>query len=136
VRRVVSFPLLVPPRVTNNTAHFSENWGGVSIFPFLGGNVLSIAFGRNLDAHETPSDSSNLPTDVQQSASAHQCLVGRECYVQSLYWNLLACTIALCLSVWAGKRDWSHSRSQLRGQMDIVGWETAGEVIGSEDLDS
>ncbi|KAF5352104.1 hypothetical protein D9757_013761 [Collybiopsis confluens] len=32
--------------------HFSENWGYLSLSPLLGGNIFSVAFGRNLDAHE------------------------------------------------------------------------------------
>ncbi|KAI0368451.1 MFS general substrate transporter [Pilatotrama ljubarskyi] len=38
--------------------HFSENWGFVSLSPMIGGNILSIAFGRNLDAHGTDDDAS------------------------------------------------------------------------------
>ncbi|EJD32332.1 hypothetical protein AURDEDRAFT_132169 [Auricularia subglabra TFB-10046 SS5] len=31
--------------------HFSQNWGFTSLSPLLGGNIFSLAFGRNLDAH-------------------------------------------------------------------------------------
>lgn len=133
----VGSPLLLHSSVINgHAAHFSENWGWISIFPVLGGNLLSIAFGRNLDAHESSPDSSPMPPRAWQPTSAHQCLAGRECYVQSLYWNLWACAIAIGLSIWAGRRDWLHwqRRSQL-GEMGIVGWETTGEAIESEDLD-
>ncbi|KAI0254187.1 hypothetical protein BJV78DRAFT_1185977 [Lactifluus subvellereus] len=111
--------------------------GWFSVFAVLSGNILSIAFGRNLDAHAPSPDSSPMPPGVSQPTSAHQCLAGRECYVQSLYWNLWACAIAVGLLIWAGRRDWLHwqRQSQLGEQMDIVGWETAGEDIGSEDLD-
>lgn len=33
-------------------AHFSENWGFLSLSPLVGGNLFSIVFGRNLNAHE------------------------------------------------------------------------------------
>ncbi|KAH7106945.1 MFS general substrate transporter [Auriculariales sp. MPI-PUGE-AT-0066] len=31
--------------------HFSMNWGMASLSPLFGGNIFSLAFGRNLDAH-------------------------------------------------------------------------------------
>jgi hypothetical protein len=123
--------------IDRHIAHFSENWGGISVFPVLGGNLLSIAFGRNLDAHEPPTDSSRLPPGVLRPTSTHQCLLGRECYKQSLYWNLLACGVALCLTVWAGRRDYLHLQqgTQLGAQMNVVEWEV-GETDGSEESDA
>lgn len=77
-------------------AHFSENWGLVSLAPLLGGNLLSLAFGRNLDSHIP------APSDSQSTA---QCLIGVECYVASLHLTVGACIVALVLAVWAGLRD-------------------------------
>jgi len=116
-------------------AHFSENWGIVSVFPILGGNLFSIAFGRNLDAHETPNESSLMLSRAPPSINAHQCLAGRECYVRTLYMNVGACLVALCLSLWAGRRDWLdwQARSQHMERVNIVEWEDAGEGVESED---
>jgi hypothetical protein len=115
-------------------AHFSENWGIISVFPILGGNLFSIAFGRNLDAHETPE--SSLLSRALPLFSPHRCLSGRECYVQILYLNVWACVVALCLSVWAGRRDWLdwQTRGQRVEQTSTVVWED-GEVV-SEDSDA
>ncbi|KAI0666143.1 major facilitator superfamily domain-containing protein [Trametes maxima] len=134
--------------------HFSENWGFVSLSPMLGGNVFSIAFGRNLDAHGTdddaspagngtslasvltalssitpnptptiiPSALSPLPTATSTSTlsdiharggvpSAHHCIVGRECYVDSIKMTTAACCIALALGIYA---TWHDLRKQRR----------------------
>ncbi|KAI0301892.1 major facilitator superfamily domain-containing protein [Multifurca ochricompacta] len=106
-------------------AHFSENWGIISVFPVVGGNLFSLAFGHNLDAHELP---------ALQPASAHQCMAGRECYVRSLYLNLGACMVALGLSVWAGRRDWSdwQRRQQHRERMNVPEWVAAGKPLGQK----
>jgi len=115
-------------------AHFSENWGVISVFPVLGGNLFSIAFGRNLDAHEPPAEATATPSP---SIAATRCLDGRECYVQILYLNIWACVIALALSFWAGRRDWLHwqGQGQPGERMNTVVWEDSGEAVGPEDLD-
>ncbi|TFY68862.1 hypothetical protein EVG20_g3394 [Dentipellis fragilis] len=104
-------------------AHFSENWGYVSLAPIVGGNLFSIAFGRNLDAHDPPAPANttiNANANANANAttpalfarggigfdSSHQCLDGRACYVASLYFTLLATVVALGLGVWAGWRDY------------------------------
>lgn len=114
-------------------AHFSENWGVISVFPVLGGNLFSIAFGRNLDAHEPPAEATTIPSPL---IAATQCLDGRGCYVQTLYVNIWACVIALGLSFWAGRRDWLHwqGRDQPGERMDTVGWGGRGEAA-AEDSD-
>ncbi|KIK95475.1 hypothetical protein PAXRUDRAFT_378249 [Paxillus rubicundulus Ve08.2h10] len=73
-------------------AHLSENWGYTALAPLIGGNLFSLMFGRNIDAH------AELPSE-------HQCFDGRECYVDSLKVTMVACVISLGLSVWAGMRD-------------------------------
>lgn len=89
-------------------AHFSENWGVISLSPLIGGNLFSLAFGRNLDAHAEPeiqtrsmarSVISTIFRRAGSSASLHQCFQGRECYVSSLYMAAFACTFALVLSI-------------------------------------
>lgn len=104
--------------------------------------MFSLAFGRNLDAHDPP-EASNVALNGTQpltraglpSASAHQCLDGRDCYVASLHLTLVACVIALGLAIWAGRRDWKDRQErQERGErMNEVVWEGAGEVAGAED---
>jgi len=112
-------------------AHFSENWGIVSVFPVLGGNIFSIAFGRNLDAHAPPEGSS---PNVLPTSSERQCLAGRECYTQTLYLNLWACVIVLCLAIWAGRRDWVDW--QERGErVKPAEWEDAEELVRSGSSD-
>jgi hypothetical protein len=106
-------------------AHFSENWGYISLSPLVGGYIFSIAFGRNLDAHEArvqvvtlepqPATSedhiqSTLRTLAKRLEPGGQCLVGRECYVQSLYLTIGGCCVALLLSAWAGWRDRRRKR--------------------------
>ncbi|OJA21335.1 hypothetical protein AZE42_07120 [Rhizopogon vesiculosus] len=90
-------------------AHLSENWGYVSLSPLLGGNLFSLMFGRNLDAHAPDDDSStHSPLSLIKRAGPpndHQCFDGRECYVSSLYVTVGACLFALVLSAWAGIRD-------------------------------
>jgi hypothetical protein len=115
-----------------SVVHFSENWGIISVFPVLGGNLFSIAFGRNLDAHESP------PATASPSIADTRCLDGRGCYVQTLYLNVWACVIALGFSFWAGRRDWLHWQGldQPRERMNTVVWEDTAEEVGPEDLES
>jgi hypothetical protein len=96
-------------------AHFSENWGFLSLSPMLGGNLFSIAFGRNLDAHSiigtqiasptTLNSTSNMIASRTAISSEPQCLEGRDCYVASLYMTTAASCLALALGVWAGWKD-------------------------------
>ncbi|KAI6010581.1 hypothetical protein EDC04DRAFT_788257 [Pisolithus marmoratus] len=107
----------LPIRV--RAAHLSENWGYVTLAPLVGGNIFSIMFGRNLDAH-TPheEDTSHDVTRVigGASLSEHQCLIGRECYVSSLRVTLVACMVALALSTWAATREERRQRAVGKGR--------------------
>ncbi|CCM06575.1 uncharacterized protein FIBRA_08853 [Fibroporia radiculosa] len=97
--------------------HFSENWGFVALAPMLGSNVLSIAFGRNLDAHASPSAPTSNATAHPGLAShagilaraglpsERQCFDGRACYVDSIRLTIGACCLALGLALYAGWRD-------------------------------
>lgn len=112
------------------SAHFSENWGFVSLAPMIGGNIFSIAFGRNLDAHapsepEDPSISSaftfsSLGIRAGTSDSSHQCLQGKECYIESLLMTTTACSIALVLALYAAWRDYKDVRRYSRGRTPAV----------------
>ncbi|KAJ7174561.1 major facilitator superfamily domain-containing protein [Mycena filopes] len=97
-------------------SHFSENWGFLSLSPLVGGNLFSIAFGRNLDAHE-PTESTGAVAAVAAipralalvargvSITAHQCLEGRTCYVSTLGLTGTACFAAILLSALAAWRE-------------------------------
>jgi hypothetical protein len=97
------------PFNTFSTAHFSENWGYMSLSPVLGGNLFSVAFGRILDAH--------APTSHLLSSTDAQCLQGRRCYIDALYMTIVACIVALILGVWAGWRE----RRKLSERASAVG---------------
>lgn len=93
-------------------AHFSENWGIMSLGPVIGSNILSLAFGRILDAHslsESDLGSRDLPST---GSPVPRCMEGRECYVDSLKLTITACLLALVLSVYAGIRDHRKHRIQ------------------------
>ena len=82
------------------SAHFSENWGYLSLSPMAGGNLFSIVFGRNLDKHDVTN-----ANDQAAPFAAPRCLLGLECYVDTLYLTAGATLLAMLLSIWAGYRD-------------------------------
>lgn len=95
-------------------AHFSENWGYLSMSPMVSGNLFSIIFGRNFDAHEgvqtevipSPSASLKLIHDSDPTTSADlRCIQGLECYVDTIYLTIGVALLSILLSVWAGWRD-------------------------------
>jgi MFS family permease len=88
-------------------AHFSETVGFLTISPLIGGNIFSVAFGKNLDAHETPETPQMLALLGEENLR-RQCREGRACYVDTLYLTIAGCALSVLLSVWAGWRD--HKR--------------------------
>lgn len=127
-----------PDVLLSYTAHFSQNWGYVSISPMIGGNIFSFAFGRNLDAHAPSNDTllPTLPVPSENSTTAaipedraHQCLSGRSCYADSLYITMVACAVALGLAVYAGWKDYRNMKAVRRRTPDVRhgevehGWE-------------
>jgi hypothetical protein len=90
-----------------HTAHFSQNWGFLCISPVIAGNLFSLAFGSNLDAHSrTPEDVAPLKRGgLPISDDDRQCLEGRLCYSESITLTIVACLVAFGLSVVAGYRD-------------------------------
>ncbi|PPQ80753.1 hypothetical protein CVT26_006964 [Gymnopilus dilepis] len=80
--------------------HFSENWGYLSMSPIIAGNLFSLIFGRNLDAHD-----GSAPASAAAMLTAPQCLQGLECYVDTIYLTTGATFLAVLLSIWAGYRD-------------------------------
>ncbi|KAH7927046.1 MFS general substrate transporter [Leucogyrophana mollusca] len=111
-------------------AHLSENWGYASLSPLVGGNLFSLMFGRNLDAH-APSDDTHSLLQARELPSTHQCFDGRECYVTSLNITIAACTFALALSAYAGWRDQQKGREALtaavKNRTNEVVWEEEDE---------
>ncbi|KLO13820.1 MFS general substrate transporter [Schizopora paradoxa] len=104
--------------------HFSENWGYVAVAPMIGGNLFSLAFGHNIDNHASPPATSNSTTLVRKAdlPSGQQCFDGRECYVSSLYLTIFACSVALVLSFYAGRKDRDRMPSDEHGKSDVI-WE-------------
>ena len=89
------------------SAHFSENWGYISLSPIVAGNLFSLIFGRNLDAHSSsPAHDAllNSPPPIHVY-SAPQCLLGLHCYLDTIYLTTFATFLAILLSIWAGYRD-------------------------------
>ena len=99
-----------------HTAHFSQNWGFLCISPVIAGNLFSLAFGSNLDAHSrTPEDVAPLKRGgLPISDDDRQCLEGRLCYSESITLTIVACLVAFGLSVVTGYRD-HRKRGQAAG---------------------
>ena len=100
----------------------------MGVAPFLGGNLFSLLFGRNLDAHvpatanstlASPSGGVSLPlVDLRPRAavphSGRQCFEGRVCYAGTLGVTTFACMVALVLSLVAAWRDRRKARAENR----------------------
>jgi len=69
----------------------------------VAGNLFSLMFGRNLDAHDDVLK--QPPMTPSTVLSAPQCLSGLSCYVNTIYFTTAANLLAIVLSVWAGYRD-------------------------------
>jgi len=72
----------------------------------VGGNLFSLAFGRDLDAHAEENNNASSPALRQGkraggATSSHLCLQGRECYSSTLKLTITACSLALLLSIYA-----------------------------------
>ena len=98
----------------------------MGVAPLLGGNLFSLLFGRNLDAHvpasanstlTSSSDGVSLPiVDLRPRAviphSGRQCFEGRVCYAGTLGITTFACMVALVLSLVAAWRDRRKARAE------------------------
>lgn len=104
--------------------HFSENWGYVSFSPTIGGNLFSLAFGRNLDAHNPPKEE-EAPLVMRGLPAGEQCFAGKDCYVGSLYLTIFACMLGFALSVFAAVKD--------RKRMTIVKPQEYEEILWEEE---
>ncbi|KAJ3509070.1 hypothetical protein NLJ89_g5413 [Agrocybe chaxingu] len=85
--------------------HFSENWGYLSMSPMVAGNLFSLVFGRNLDAHENAAKHKATALKPGKVAVPPQCLQGLECYVTTIYLTVAATFLSILLSVLAAYRD-------------------------------
>lgn len=116
------------------TAHFSENWGFVSLAPMIGGNIFALAFGQNLDAHAPPSLPQSPPNVTAPALaprgglpSDRTCFEGRACYVDTLKITTASCSVALGLAVFAAWWDYrSMKRREARRGMQPL---PQGEVL-------
>jgi len=107
-------------------AHFSENWAYLCISPMVAGNLFSLMFGRNLDAHDDISKRfSTTPATV---LSAPHCLSGLPCYVNTIHFTVAANFLAIALSIWAGYRDRQKIASSQRRRLP-----PRGEVIWEDE---
>ena len=92
--------------------HFSENLGFLFVSPIVAGNLFSLLFGRNLDAHRSspPNPTHNHPHNppplLHVYTTAPQCLLGLNCYRNTIYLTMFATFLAILLAIWAGYRDW------------------------------
>ena len=80
----------------------------------VAGNLFSLVFGRNLDAHESTGGHVTLDPPLTHVYSAPQCLLGRKCYLDTIYLTMFATFLAILLSIWAGYRDY---RDRMKGAM-------------------
>ena len=127
---------ILPPSLISAgfKGHFSENWGYVSLAPMVGGNLLSLAFGRDFDAHAETEKATTLMTNIRRAGTgaSQLCLQGRECYISTLRLTVAACSLALLLSIYAGYKDQKRMKfeqpdaSQVLGQ-DVI-WEEEEET--------
>jgi hypothetical protein len=80
----------------------------------IGGNIFSMAFGKNLDGHS--SDESTLPPTTSPDTTIHaQCMDGLECYIWSLKLTTWACVLAFGLAVLAGYKDQKKAKEDKDG---------------------
>ena len=80
-----------------------------------GGNLFSLFFGRNLDAHSEHS----LPSP--NNSEAVQCLQGLDCYVHGIYLTIGATFLSILLSVWAGYREKQKNSISHTSRSKLVG---------------
>jgi hypothetical protein len=79
----------------------------------IGGNLFSLAFGKNIDKHASHSEGADLPPTTSPDTTIHaQCMEGTECYIWSLKLTTWACVLAFGLAVWAAYKDWKKSMEE------------------------
>ena len=108
--------------------------GYLFLSPIVAGNLFSLLFGRNLDAHRSspnPSPhSAQTPLHVNNTAPP-QCLLGLNCYRNTIYLTMLATFLAILLSIWAGYRDWLKiamlRKTELADRSDLI-WQDDEEA--------
>ncbi|KAG9055898.1 hypothetical protein FS842_000813 [Serendipita sp. 407] len=111
--------------------HFSQNWGFLCLSPVIAGNLFSLGFGSNLDAHSRPVEDlserwrrGGLPSND----ASRQCLEGRLCYLDSIKFTIFACILAFALSIVAVLRDRRKPGHHQSGRDTIV-----YEAVDNED---
>lgn len=106
--------------------HFSQNWGFLCLSPIIASNLFNLAFGRNLDAHSKPIEDVHVRRGGMPDAT-HLCLEGRLCYVDSVKMTLVACVVALGLSIYGALQD------RKRGEVEVASREVVWAGEGEED---
>jgi len=84
--------------------------------PVIAGNLFSLAFGRNLDAHAPTLTEDRRGLDrrggLPSTDARHQCLEGRLCYADSAKLTIVACLVAFSLSLLAALRVRRRKKAQ------------------------
>jgi hypothetical protein len=104
-----------------------------------GGNLFSLVFGRNLDKHDVTKTNGQASIAKAAPFTAPQCLLGLECYVDTLYLTAGATFLSMLLSVWAGYRDRrkiAASRKKEFSRRGSASWEYDEERRGMINDDS
>jgi MFS family permease len=114
-------------------AHFSENFGYLLLSPIVAGNIFSILFGRNLDAHRSsPAHDTLFKPPPIHVYSPPQCLLGLNCYRDTIYITMFATFLAILLSIWAGYRGRVKMATLRKSKFGG----TTSEVIWQDNLNS
>lgn len=90
-----------------------------------------MAFGKNLDAHETPVPASSTLARFTLPPADHMitnlCQTGKECYADTLKLTIGANAIAFLLTVWIALRDRKSARllseEELKGVSGVPVWD-------------
>ncbi len=119
-------------RFNYEIGHFSQNWGFLCLSPVIAGNLFSLAFGRNLDAHSRPLEDVTEQEQWRRGGlppvdSGRQCLTGRLCYVDSVKLTIVACIVGFILSVVGALQD-RRKRELTIPRREVVIWETNEET--------
>ena len=86
-----------------------------------GGNLFSLAFGRNLDAHSEHSQTQIPPPTTTTNSEPVQCQQGLDCYVHGIYLTVGATFLSILLCVWAGYREKQKSLISHASRSKLVG---------------
>jgi hypothetical protein len=111
-------------------AHFFENLGYIYMLS-VAGNLFSLVFGKNLDAHDSTRGHDALNPPLTHAYSPPQCLLGLKCYLDAIYFTMVATVLAVLLSIYAGYRDRLKiamaCKTKLASASEVIGQDEAGQ---------